>query len=80
MALWNRGDQKNKNQIPNLAQMFSFVKFRADPFSFSKLFDLRPSSFPKLHFYVYKGIHPRIQRKFWNLRFFKFFQKLYVLA
>ena len=49
----------------------------ADQFSFSKLFDLRPSSFPKLHFYVYKGIYLKIQRKYLNFRSFDFFKNMF---
>ena len=58
-----RVGQKYEKSYSNLAQMFSSVKFCAEQFSFSKLFDSRPSSFPKLHFYFYKGIHPKIQRE-----------------
>ena len=63
VQLYNRVGQKYKKSYYDLAQMFSSVKFRAEQFSFSKLFDSRPSSFPKLHFYFYKGIHPKIQRE-----------------
>ena len=67
-----RVGQKYEKSYSNLAQMFSSVKFRAEQFSFSKLFDSRPSSFPKLHFYFYKGILPKIQREILEFYFLNF--------
>ena len=63
VGLLIRVGQKYKKSYSILSQMFFSVKFRAEQFSFSKLFDSRPSSFPKLHFYFYKGIHAKIQRE-----------------
>ena len=49
-AVDNRVGQKYEKSYSNLAQMFISVKFCAEQFSFYRLFDSRPSSFPKLHF------------------------------
>ena len=74
-TLYNRVGQKYEKSYSNLAQMFSSVKFRAEQFSFSKLFYLRPSYFPKLHFYLHKGIHAKIQRVILEFKFFEFSQR-----
>ena len=55
--------KNHKNHISNLAQMFSFEKFCAEQFSSYKLFDLRPSSFPKFALLRLQGNTPKNKKE-----------------